>query len=82
MPRQLSQPKIFPAHDSLHNARDERACPQHQRGIWGKINRHFDPVSARPQPDSAAPPIGRQQYDWHGQDMRQQICKLRRIAKL
>ena len=82
MPRQLSQSKIFPAHDSLHNARDQRACRQHQRGIGRKISRDFDAVSARSHPDRATLPIGRQQHDRYRQDMGQQIGKLRRIAKL
>ena len=82
MPPQLSQAKIFPAQHGFDSAGDERACCQHQRGIWREINCDFDPVSAGAYADRAALPVRCQQNHRHRQDVRQQKGKLRDVTKL
>ena len=78
---QLPQAKIFPAKDRLYGARNESACRQHQGRIRGEISRQLNSNPAGPNADRAALPVRCQQKHGCGQNVREQIRKLGRVAK-
>lgn len=67
-----------PAPRRLGDARDERACRQHQRGVRGEVCCHFNSIAARANADRAALAIRRQQHQRHRKNVREKVTELMR----